>query len=196
MGNASRRLGVCNQSDKTSANTPERGIILNYIIRPLRQADEPLLWEMLYQAIYVAEGDLPPEREVVNQPDIAEYVRDWGRADDRGFMAVDAEGKQPIGAAWLRMLTGDNKGYGYVDDATPELSVAVLPEYRGKGIGTRLLTELLQVASNYYPAVSLSVAGDNPALRLYQRLGFEIVGMCGTSFTMRKILRASWGESV
>ena len=169
---------------------------LNYIVRPLTQADEPSLWEMLYHAIYVAEGDISPEREVVNQPEIAKYVHEWGRADDRGFIALNAEGKQPIGAAWLRLLVGDNKGYGYVDDATPEVSVAVLSEYRGKGIGTRLLTQLLQVASKHYPAVSLSVAGDNPALRLYQRLGFETVGMSGTSFTMRKTLKTSRGESV
>lgn len=159
---------------------------LNYIIRPLTQADEPHLWEMLYQAIYVAAGDTPPERDVVNQPEFARYVRAWGRADDSGFIAINTGSQQPIGAAWLRLLTGDDKGYGYVDDATPELSVAVLSGYRGKGIGTRLLTELLRAASIHYPAVSLSVAPDNPASQLYQHLGFETVGMSGTSLTMKK----------
>ena len=169
---------------------------LNYIVRPLTSADEPALWEMLYYAIYVAEGDISPEREVVNQPGVAKYVHEWGRTDDRGFIALDAADKQPIGAAWLRLLVGDNRGYGYVDEATPEVSIAVAPEYRGQGIGTRLLTQLLQAAAVDYVTVSLSVAGDNPALRLYQRLGFEPVGKSGTSLTMRKTLRTGGGESV
>lgn len=161
---------------------------LDYIIRPLTQEDEPFLWEMLYHAIYVADGDPLPERDVIKQPEVARYVRDWGRADDSGFIATDAFSQQPIGAAWLRLLTGDDKGYGYIDDATPELSVAVLPDCRGKGIGTMLLTKLLQTASIHCSAFSLSVAPDNPARRLYQRLGFEVVGTSGTSLTMRKKL--------
>jgi len=157
-----------------------------YPIRPLTQADEPLLWEMLYHAMYVPPGDAPSLRETVNRPELARYVRGWGRADDRGFVALD--GHQPIGAAWLRLLVGDDGGYGHVDDATPELSIAVLSEYRGRGIGTRLLTRLLQLASEHYAAVSLSVAQNNPALRLYGRLGFDIVGTSGVSLTMRKAL--------
>jgi len=169
---------------------------LNYVLRPLTQEDEPFLWEMLYQAIYIAEGDPLPERDIVNRTEIAKYVRGWGRAHDSGFIAIDIGSQQPIGAAWLRLLTGDDKGYGYVDDATPELSVAVLPGHRGKGIGTRLLTQLLRAASIHYPAVSLSVAPDNPASRLYRRLGFETVGMSDTSLTMRKTLNASRGEAI
>ena len=163
----------------------------DYVIRPLTQADEPLLWEMLYHAIYVPEGQALPEPDVVNRPEIARYVRDWGQADDRGFIALDGGGKQPLGAAWLRLLRGDGKGFGYVDETTPELSVAVLPQCRGQGIGTRLLTRLLQVASNNHPAVSLSVAAENPALRLYRRLGFEVVGTSGTSLTMKVALTPS-----
>jgi ribosomal protein S18 acetylase RimI-like enzyme len=161
---------------------------LDYIIRPLTQEDEPFLWEILYHAIYVAEGDPLPERDVIKQTEVARYVRDWGCADDSGFIAIEAFSQQPIGAAWLRLLTDDNKGYGYIDDATPELSLAVLPDCRGKGIGIMLLTKLLQTASIHCPAVSLSVAPDNPALRLYKRLGFEVVGTSGTSLTMMKKL--------
>ena len=74
---------------------------------------------------------------------------------------------------------------------TPELSVAVMPGYRGQGIGTRLLNALLDTASKSYDAVSLSVQADNPALRLYQRLGFEVIEDGGTWFTMRKQLTQS-----
>jgi ribosomal protein S18 acetylase RimI-like enzyme len=162
---------------------------LNYVIRPLLQSDEAVLWEMLYHGIYVPDGATPPERQVVCHPQLARYVRDWGRADDRGFLAEDAASREPIGAAWIRLLTGDSKGFGYADDVTPELSVAVLPEYMGRGIGTRLLAKLLEAASPDYDAVSLSVDADNPALRLYERLGFQTVGTTGTSLTMKKTLR-------
>jgi len=159
-----------------------------YTIRPITPADEPFLWEALYHAIYVALGDAPPEQDVVNRPELARYVRGWGDANDLGFIAVAEEKQQPIGAAWIRLLTGDDGGYGYTDDTTPELSVAVLPEYRGRGIGTRLLIHLLQAVSIHHPSVSLSVEAGNPASRLYRRLGFEIVSTSGTSLLMRKTL--------
>ena len=162
------------------------GSTSSYTIRPITSVDEPFLWEALYHAIYVVPGDTPPERDVVNRPELARYVRDWGDANDLGFIAVAEENRQPIGAAWIRLLTGENKGYGYTDDTTPELSVAVLPEYRGQGVGTGLLTHLLQAVSIHHRSVSLSVEAGNPASRLYRRLGFEIVSTSGTSLVMRK----------
>lgn len=169
---------------------------VNFVIRPLTLADQPLLWEMLYHAIYVPRGQALPEPRVINVPEIARYVSHWGQADDRRFIALDAEGKEAIGAAWLRLLGRDNRAFGYVDETTPELSVAVLPAYRGHGIGTALLTELVEVASNHHDAVSLSVAAENPAVRLCQRLGFGVVGACGASLTMKKILTASLGAGL
>jgi len=168
---------------------------LDCLIRPLLQSDEAVLWEMLYHAIYVPDGAAPPEREVVYHPQLAGYARDWGRADDSGFLAENAASREPLGAAWIRLLTGDSKGFGYVDDVTPELSVAVLQEYMGRGIGTRLLAKLLEAASPDYEAVSLSVDADNPALRLYERLGFQTVGTTGTSLTMKKTLGTQVEES-
>jgi ribosomal protein S18 acetylase RimI-like enzyme len=160
------------------------------VIRPLTESDADWLWEMLYQAIYVPPGDQPPLREVVREPGMAHYAANWGRPGDIGYLASDAY-RQPVGAAWLRLLAGHDRGYGYVDDTTPELAVAVMPGYRGQGIGTRLLIALLDAAGESYDAVSLSVQADNPALRLYQRLGFEVVEDGGTWFTMRKRLARS-----
>jgi ribosomal protein S18 acetylase RimI-like enzyme len=157
-----------------------------FIVRPLRLADEPFLWEIVYHAVYVSEGSTPPPRDIVHRPEVAKYVRGWGKSGDIGFVAVHPTSDRLVGAAWLRLLTGDDKGYGYVDDLTPELSIAVLPGYRGKGIGTELLTHLLAAAQTRYRGVSLNVAVDNPALRLYQRLGFQVVGTHGGSLTMIK----------
>jgi L-amino acid N-acyltransferase YncA len=93
-------------------------------------------------------------------------------------------------------MTKDNAGYGYVDDDTPELSIAVLPQHRGRGIGTQLLTDLLREAQTRYKAVSLSVSADNPAPEMYERAGFEVVTKEAASLTMIKELRATPHEDV
>lgn len=159
------------------------------IIRPLSPEDEPFLWEMLYQALYVPEGGEPFPRDTVYQPQTRRYVQNWGLADDIGVIAIEDRHK-PIGAAWVRLLTGENKGYGYVDDLTPELTIAVLPEYRHCGIGTRLLLQLFAIVESHYAVISLSVAAENPAVRLYQRFSFQVVGSCGGSMKMVKKLNS------
>jgi ribosomal protein S18 acetylase RimI-like enzyme len=157
---------------------------VNFHVRPVVATDEPFLWEALYHALYVPPGTAVLPRDVVHRPDIAAYVRGWGAPTDRGFLAEEVPGGQAIGAAWLRIMTGEGKGYGYVDDATPEVSVAVLPGYRGQGVGTRLLRCLLDLAAVRFPALSLSVAAQNPAVRLYRRLGFAVVAERGSSLVM------------
>src|SRR5262249_29425404 len=119
-------------------------------------------------------------------PEISRYGWDWGRPGDMGFIAVNAETSFPIGAAWIRLMKDENKGYGYVDETTPELTIAVAPEYRGRGVGTKLLYCLLAEAKNRRLSISLSVSAGNPAIRLYQRSGFEVVTTGGSSVTMLK----------
>ena len=107
-------------------------------------------------------------------PDLARYVEGWCREGDRGLVAeLDAD--VWVGAAWLRLWSAGDRGYGYLSETIPELAIAVLPDYRAQGVGTALLARVLQQARNHYPAVCLSIRADNPALRLYQRLGFEPV---------------------
>ncbi len=156
---------------------------MSYSIRAALAADEPFLWEMLYQALHVPPGQPPFPRAILLQPEISQYLRDWGGPGD--FALITESVTQPVGAAWLRLL---RHGYGYVDEATPELTVAVLPEFRGQGIGAKLLAALCAHAQTRYAAVSLSVTATNPAVRLYRRLGFETLGPAGTSLLMRKWL--------
>ncbi|HEU0177006.1 MAG TPA: GNAT family N-acetyltransferase [Blastocatellia bacterium] len=158
------------------------------MVRSLTAADQPFLWEMLYQALYVPEGADPFPRDIVRLPEISRYAEDWGRLDDLGFVAVVAE--TCVGATWIRLLKGVNKGYGYVDETIPELTIAITPAFRGRGIGTKLLARLMAEAKNRYHAVSLSVSSENPALRLYQRFGFEVVSTSGNSLTMIKRMAA------
>jgi ribosomal protein S18 acetylase RimI-like enzyme len=152
------------------------------LLRPLRREDEPILWEMLYHAIHVPEGAAPPPREIVREPGLRHYVQGWGRVGDLGVLAE--VGGMPVGAAWARLLTGDDRGYGYVDDATAELSIAVLPAYRGRGIGTRLLERLLDAARERGHDLCLSVQADNAARRLYERMGFVTLAEEGGALTM------------
>ncbi|MBV9467962.1 MAG: GNAT family N-acetyltransferase [Abitibacteriaceae bacterium] len=111
--------------------------------------------------------------EAVQQPVLARYATGWGRAGDMGVKALAAD--EAMGAAWLRLWHGHNRGFGYVADAIPELAIAVLPQYQGRGIGTALLEHLLYTARAEFKAVSLNVRADNPAVRLYERMGFRSV---------------------
>ncbi|MCJ8283027.1 MAG: GNAT family N-acetyltransferase [Rivularia sp. ALOHA_DT_140] len=161
---------------------------MSYIIRPLEPSDESFLWEILYQAIYIPTGTTPLPREIIYQPELAKYVQDW-KTNDIGLIAILESNQTPIGATWIRLFNINNPGYGYINDETPELSIAVLPEYRNQGIGTRLLLDLLEIIKNLYPAVSLSVSADNRALKLYQRLDFEVISQFDNSVTMKKTLK-------
>ncbi|REK19424.1 MAG: GNAT family N-acetyltransferase [Planctomycetota bacterium] len=155
-------------------------------IRRLTQADEPLLWEAVYHAIYVPQGQSPPPKTIIDDPNVARYVNDWGRSGDMGFAAETTVGR-PLGACWLRCWNARDRGYGYVDDQTAELSLAVWPGHRAQGIGTRLIRAALEEAEQQYPAVSLSVTSINPAVRLYDRMGFERLGeQGGTLLMLRK----------
>ncbi len=160
----------------------ERNKSFTFRVRKVKKTDEPILREMLYQALYVPPGEAPFPRSVIHKPEIKRYVEDWGRPDDHGVVAVH-RGKS-IGAAWMRLLVGQDRGFGYVDDFTPELSIAVLPAYRGKEAGTKLLGRLMDIAQSHFHSVCLSVAFNNPAFHLYQRFGFETVKSEGTSHIM------------
>ena len=104
-------------------------------------------------------------------PEILRYAEGWGRAGDEGFIAEE-EGR-PIGAAWFRFFSKDAPAFGFIDEETPELGIALIPEARGQGVGTELLAALLGLARERGCArISLSVAIANPARVLYERFGF------------------------
>jgi ribosomal protein S18 acetylase RimI-like enzyme len=160
-------------------------------LRPVVPSDEPFLWEMLYHALFVPPGAAPLSRDLIRRPELARYVQGWGRSHDHGILAVATPSQEPIAAVWLRLGDEHDRGYGYVDVDTPELSLAVLPDHRGQGIGTRLLVELLRHADERYGAVCLSVSAENPATRLYQRTGFREVRRDGSSLILKRDRGAS-----
>jgi GNAT superfamily N-acetyltransferase len=100
------------------------------------------------------------------EPPLQRYIERWGRPGDTALIAI--QDFQPVGAAWYRLFKEDNPGYGFVDEATPELSIAIVPSRRGGGLGSELLDALLERArAEGHEAISLSVEKHSPAVGLY-----------------------------
>lgn len=149
------------------------------MIRPGSRHDARFLRDMLHHAYYWREHAPQDPTE----GSVQRYVMSWGRPGDAAVIAYDEAGN--VGAAWYRLFREREPGYGFVDEQTPELSIAVVPSRRGKGFGEELLAALLrQAKKDGFEQVSLSVEPDNPALRLYERHGFRKVGESGGSWTM------------
>ena len=137
-------------------------------LRPLNAFDQGLLWQFLIIAAH--ETELAAVRDY---PKLARYAEGWGRHGDSGWLAQ--KDGAAVGVTWLRLWPGQDKGFGWVRDDVPELAIAVMKQYQGQGIGSALLKQILESARGVYPAVSLNVRRDNPAVRLYVRFGFTSV---------------------
>lgn len=82
----------------------------------------------------------------------------------------------PDASRELVLVDGVAAGRLYVQHGpalTHVVDIALLPEFRGAGVGTRLLEEVLEEAGARGVAVTIHVERHNPATRLYERLGFE-----------------------
>lgn len=156
-------------------------------IRPGTHDDLPFLQRMLYDAAsWQPERPRRPFDEVLGDPHIACYIHNWGRPGDTAVIAEMSQSK-PIGAAWYRLFTPTEQGYGYIEASIPELTIGVTPEYRGAGVGTALIAAILNAAHDGgVTTMSLSVEFTNPAVALYERHGFHKVGTNGGAWTMRK----------
>jgi ribosomal protein S18 acetylase RimI-like enzyme len=152
-------------------------------IRRGGQQDVPFMRDMLRHAYYWRWAD----PELLDLP-VGRYVERWGRPGDTVLVEIDRF--QPVGAAWYRLFKAAEPGYGFVDEQTPELTIAVVPSCRGKGYGAELLTALLDRArADGYERISLSVMPDSPAVHLYTRHGFETAAERGGANVMVAQLR-------
>lgn len=157
-------------------------------IKPLRAEYEAFMWELLYNAIFEARESSAPNRELKDLPDLKHYIEHWGeKPGDYGLIALD-EGNQPLGAVWVRNFTEDDPAWGFVDEQTPELNIALVPKARNQGVGTQLMMQMLGYLKGRHQKVSLSVNPKNPSVRLYERFGFEKYADCGPAITMVKSL--------
>ena len=141
------------------------------IIRPLKDSEKEILKEFLYEAIFVPEGEEPPEKSIINREELMVYLYAFGRGKADFALVAEMDGKI-VGAVWTHIM----HDYGHVDDETPSFAISLYKEYRGQGIGTRLMQEMLQVLkSKGFKRASLSVQKANYAVRMYEKLGFQIL---------------------
>ena len=141
------------------------------IIRKLCTEEAGLLKDFLYEAIFIPEGVEPPPRDIVEQPELRIYYEYFGRGAADHCLVAEADG-HVVGAVWTRIMDD----YGHVDDETPSFAISLIPEYRGKGIGTRLMRNMLNLLKEQgFKQASLAVQKANYAVRMYKKVGFEII---------------------
>ena len=141
------------------------------IIRRLRDDETEVLKDFLYEAIFIPEGVPPPERSIIDRPELALYYENFGTGPADYCLVADEDGSV-IGAVWTRIM----KDYGHVDDDTPSLAISLYREHRGKGIGTALMRRMLDLLKEQgYRQASLAVQKANYAVRMYKKLGFRVV---------------------
>ena len=140
-------------------------------IRPIVSSEYIFLDDFLYDAIFIPEGIMPPEKSIIQQPELQKYIADFGKDKDDYCLVAEVDNAL-LGAVWVRIMND----YGHVDNDTPSLSISVKAPYRQKGIGTALMKEMLSLLkSEGYQQVSLSVQKANYASKMYLKLGFEII---------------------
>ena len=144
---------------------------MKYIIREIKNTEYEKLNDFLYEAIFIREGEELPDRKIINNPDLQVYVENFGTRPGDYCLVAEVNGSI-IGAVWVRIM----KDYGHIDDETPSLAISLYKEYRGLGIGTEMMRRMLELLKRSgYKRASLSVQKENYALRMYLKLGFEVV---------------------
>lgn len=143
---------------------------MDYRIREIRENEYCILSEFLYEAIFIPEGAEKPPKSIIEQPELQVYIADFGKSDDWCLVAEVKE--KIVGAVWVRIMND----YGHIDDETPSFAISLYEEYRNMGIGTVLMRDMLEFLKNKgYKQTSLSVQKANYAVRMYQKVGFEVI---------------------
>ena len=141
------------------------------IIRKLRADETELLKDFLYEAIFIPEEIQPPERSIIELPELAIYYEEFGNGPADYCLVTEVDGKV-VGAVWTRIMDD----YGHVDDDTPSFAISLYKEYRGRGIGTVMMRRMLELLKEQgYRKASLAVQKANYAVRMYEKVGFKIV---------------------
>ena len=144
---------------------------MKYIIREIKQTEYSVLDEFLYEAIFIPDGTEPPERSIINLPELQVYVADFGKEKDDICFVAEVEGKV-VGAVWVRVMND----YGHIEDGVPSFAISLYKEYRGYGIGTALMRRMLcELKQRGYEKASLSVQKANYAVQMYLKVGFEVL---------------------
>lgn len=148
--------------------------MLDITLRSVGPEENVLVFSFLTLAARMAESEEPAQK-ALSDAQLTKYWRDWGRPGDLGVVASRQGDGLPVSCAWVRAFPPDDSDC--LGEGILVLAVATIPTLRGTGIGTRVLVELIERCRKQpgCVGVSLSVRVDNPAVRLYQRLGFRAV---------------------
>ena len=153
-------------------------------IREMQQAEYSLLESFLYEAIFIPNGVEPPPKSIIYRPELQVYISEFGTREHDVCLVADIDG-EIVGAVWVRIMND----YGHIDDQTPSFAISVYKEYRGKGIGTALMKEMLtSLKRRGYEKTSLSVQKANFAANMYRKLGFQVVDENEEEYLMLKKL--------
>jgi len=144
------------------------------MIRKLRTDEYNLVKEFTYQAVFQRDENIPIPRTVLDHPKVKVFYEDFGKPDDE-CLVVEVDNKV-VGAVWTRILSGEVKGFGNIDEHTPEFGISLFKEYRNKGLGTKLMKSMLALLKERgYKQTSLAVQKDNYAVNMYKNVGFYIL---------------------
>ncbi len=124
---------------------------MDITIREIQKQEYSLLDNFLYEAIFVPEGIEPPPKTVITSPELQVYIKRFEESKDDWGLVAEVDGKI-VGAVWVRIMND----YGHIDDETPSLAISLYKEYRGFGIGTAMMKEILALLKSHgYSRVSL-----------------------------------------
>jgi ribosomal protein S18 acetylase RimI-like enzyme len=156
---------------------------MNYFIRKIKSNELHQLENFLYEAIFQRDAEKLLPKDIINEPELKVYIEGFGKPDDYCLVA-ELDGKI-VGAVWTRILSGEVKGFGNVDEYTPEFAISLYKEYRNMGIGSALMKNMLNLLKKRgYKKASLAVQKDNYAVKMYQDLGFKTVEELSEEYIM------------
>lgn len=143
----------------------------NINIRKIRKDEYRLLDDFLYEAIFIPKGEEKPPREIIKNEELQVYTKNFGLLKDDNCLVAEVNDKV-VGACWTRIMND----YGHIDNETPSFAISLYEEYRGMGIGTKLMKEMLKLLKEKgYSKASLSVQKNNYAVKMYKNIGFKVV---------------------
>lgn len=145
---------------------------MNYKIRAMMNKEYVLLDDFLYEAIFIPEGVQAPPRSIIEQPELQVYVKDFGKHPDDICFVAEVDNKV-VGAVWVRVMDD----YGHIEEGVPSFAISLYKGFRGYGIGTKMMERMIdELKTRGYSKASLAVQKGNYAVKMYKKVGFEIVG--------------------
>ncbi|WP_294888665.1 GNAT family N-acetyltransferase [Sulfurimonas sp. RIFCSPLOWO2_12_36_12] len=133
----------------------------------LRSSEQKIATDMLHYAYRLDEAN----KKLQDFPELDIYCRFYGLSSkDLGLYALSEH--KIAGGAWIRLLKEDDKANAFIDEETPILTIAVMPEFRNQGIGSAMLEQLFLEAGAVFERMSVSVLNNEKTVGFFKKHGF------------------------